>query len=57
MWITIPGASTSASLELQVSNSLTSMEQFTISFAEDGPNTLVMILAWDNVVVPVKMNH
>lgn len=43
--------------EVPVSKSITSMEQFTISFAEDGPNTLVMILAWDDVVVPVKMNH
>ncbi|ARV12777.1 DUF2911 domain-containing protein [Gilvibacter sp. SZ-19] len=43
--------------EVPISKSLTAMEQFTISFAEDGPNTLVMILAWDNVVVPVKMNH
>lgn len=43
--------------EVPVSNSITSMEQFTISFAEEDANTLVMILAWDKVVVPIKMKH
>jgi len=38
------------------SKSLTVMENFTISFSKNGDNTL-MILAWDNVVVPVLLQE
>jgi uncharacterized lipoprotein len=38
------------------SKSLTVMEDFTISFSENGNNT-IMILAWDNVVVPVLLQE
>ncbi|MDC7999296.1 DUF2911 domain-containing protein [Gilvibacter sediminis] len=43
--------------EVPISKSITAMEQFTINFTENGPNSMVMILAWDDVVVPVKMSH
>jgi len=38
------------------SKSLTVMEDFTISFSDIGEDTL-MILAWDNVVVPVLLQE
>ncbi len=38
------------------SKSLTTMEDFTISFSDTGDDTL-MILAWDNVVVPVLLQE
>ena len=38
------------------SKSLTVMEDFTISFSDIGDDTL-MILAWDNVVVPVLLQE
>lgn len=40
-----------------VSKSLVPVENFTISVTETAPGTSVMMLAWDDVVVPVKMTH
>lgn len=40
-----------------VSKSLTITENFTISFAETSPETLIMTIAWDDVAVPLKMTR
>lgn len=40
-----------------VSKSLVPQENFSINVTETTPNTSVMMLAWDDVVVPVKMMH
>lgn len=39
------------------SKSFTKTEQFTISFTEDTANSFVMMLAWDTIVVPLKVEH
>lgn len=44
-------------IEAMVSNSLTKTENFTISFTEDTANSFIMMLAWDDVVVPIKMEQ
>ena len=41
--------------EANVSKSLTTTENFTISFIETSPESLIMTIAWDDVVVPLKM--
>ncbi len=43
--------------EAIVSSSFTKTENFTISFTEDTASSFVMMLAWDDVVVPLKMEH
>ncbi|MEP2934916.1 MAG: DUF2911 domain-containing protein [Gilvibacter sp.] len=40
-----------------VSKSLVPQENFSITITETDPNTAIMMLAWDDVVVPVKMTH
>lgn len=41
--------------EAMVSKSLTTTENFTIGFSETSDNTFIMMLSWDDVVVPLKM--
>ena len=41
--------------EAKVSKSLTTTENFTISFVETSYEACIMTIAWDDVVVPIKM--
>ena len=41
---------------VQVANSLTSTEDFTISFSEVG-DSIIMTLAWENAVIPVLLQE
>jgi hypothetical protein len=42
--------------EVPVSKSINVTENFSIQFSESPPNT-IMILSWDNIVIPVKMQQ
>lgn len=42
---------------VSISKSLVPQESFTINVVETDPQTAVLMLSWDDVVVPVKMTH